>query len=116
MILTDLVLPIRYTESDLISLIGKHMRREPVRSFRILKRSIDARKKPDLKFVITVAVNEALPEPEPDPISEPLLPIDPVCVVGSGPAGLFAAFTLLKHRIPVILLERGKPVEERVKD
>ena len=57
MILTDLVLPIRYTESDLISLIGKHMRREPVRSFRILKRSIDARKKPDLKFVITVAVN-----------------------------------------------------------
>lgn len=38
----------------------------------------------------------------------------PVVVVGSGPAGLFAARTLAGEGVPVILLERGQPVEQRV--
>ena len=40
----------------------------------------------------------------------------PVLVIGSGPAGLFAAYILALRNIPVILLERGAPIEERVKD
>ena len=40
----------------------------------------------------------------------------PVLVIGSGPAGLFAAYVLALRNIPVILLERGAPIEERVKD
>ncbi|MCB9676537.1 MAG: FAD-dependent monooxygenase [Alphaproteobacteria bacterium] len=35
-------------------------------------------------------------------------------VVGAGPAGLFAALWLAESGIPVTLLERGAPVEERV--
>ena len=42
--------------------------------------------------------------------------IKPVVVVGSGPAGLFAAYRLARNAIPVILLERGRPVEQRVAD
>lgn len=39
-----------------------------------------------------------------------------VIVVGSGPAGLFAALTLLERGIKPILLERGKEVSERKVD
>ncbi|MBN2801355.1 MAG: FAD-binding protein [Deltaproteobacteria bacterium] len=38
----------------------------------------------------------------------------PVVVVGSGPAGLFAARTLGDAGVPVVLLERGQAVEQRV--
>lgn len=37
-------------------------------------------------------------------------------VVGCGPAGLFAALTLAAQGAPVLLLERGKPVPERLSD
>jgi hypothetical protein len=37
-------------------------------------------------------------------------------VVGCGPAGLFAALTLAESGVPVLLLERGKPVPERIPD
>jgi len=40
----------------------------------------------------------------------------PVVVVGSGPAGLFAAYTIAARGIPVLLLERGRPIEKRVDD
>jgi hypothetical protein len=39
-----------------------------------------------------------------------------VAVVGSGPAGLFAALTLAEKNIPVLLLERGKEVSARSRD
>jgi uncharacterized FAD-dependent dehydrogenase len=39
-----------------------------------------------------------------------------VAVVGSGPAGLFAALTLAEKRIPVLILERGKEVSARSRD
>jgi len=42
--------------------------------------------------------------------------IKPVVVVGSGPAGLFAAYRLSLVAIPVVLLERGRPVEKRAAD
>lgn len=37
-----------------------------------------------------------------------------VIVVGAGPAGLFAALWLAEAGVPVLLLERGGPVKERV--
>lgn len=39
-----------------------------------------------------------------------------VMVVGSGPAGLFCAYVLAKAGEDVMLIERGKAVEERIKD
>lgn len=39
-----------------------------------------------------------------------------VVVVGAGPAGLFASLQLLEHGIRPIIVERGKPVEERKYD
>ncbi|GAX77266.1 hypothetical protein CEUSTIGMA_g4712.t1 [Chlamydomonas eustigma] len=40
----------------------------------------------------------------------------PVVVVGSGPAGLFAALSVASRGLKVILLERGQPVEQRGRD
>lgn len=42
--------------------------------------------------------------------------INDVVVVGSGPAGLFAAYTLLENGYKVTIIERGKCIEERIKD
>ncbi len=39
-----------------------------------------------------------------------------VIIIGAGPAGLFAALTLLEHGIKPIIYERGKEVSERKKD
>lgn len=53
---------------------------------------------------------------------EPIVRVDnqktfpAVVVVGSGPAGLFAALTLVERGYKPIIIERGKPVEERGKD
>eukprot|EP00884_Botryococcus_braunii_P001466 jgi/Botrbrau1/1131/Bobra.0162s0026.2 len=40
----------------------------------------------------------------------------PVLVVGCGPAGLFAALAMAVRGVPVVLLERGQPVERRGRD
>ena len=39
-----------------------------------------------------------------------------VFIIGSGPAGLFAAITLIQHGIKPIIYERGKNVSERKRD
>ena len=66
MILQDVKVPIRYTEADLLRAAGKagHLKNEKIERIRIVRRSIDARKKPDLFYVMTLAVNE--PEPQAD--------------------------------------------------
>ncbi len=55
-----------------------------------------------------------------DPIIEPgsgkFPQSKPIVVVGSGPAGLFAAYTLVLQGAQVLLLERGRPVEKRISD
>src|SRR5690606_25829075 len=37
-------------------------------------------------------------------------------VIGTGPAGLFAALGLMERQIPTLLLERGKPISPRRRD
>ena len=78
----------------------------------ILRRSIDARRR-DVMVDLVCRIN-----PE-KPVSEgmALMDADPskgqVVIVGSGPAGLFAALTLLEKGIRPIVIERGKEVHSR---
>ncbi len=100
--------------------------------FRVVRKAIDARKKPSVLRVYTVefdvknetdllARKPAHPRLEkvvPLVAPTPFVPSQPrrVLVVGMGPAGLFCALQLARCGHLVTLVERGRPVEERVRD
>lgn len=104
-------------------------------SLSIRRRSVDARQKPEIfySYALDVSVrNEAkvlhrfqgkenrvcrVDEGRyvfPNPGNKPLK--DPVVIVGMGPAGLFCGYALASHGYPVVLLERGRMVEQRQRD
>ena len=98
-----------------------------------VRQSVDARKKTDVHLVFTVDVavegESGILSRVKDPRVGPSAPaaayrfpsvirestIPPV-VVGTGPAGLFAALCLARAGIPPVVLERGQPLERRVPD
>lgn len=108
---------------------------------RLLKRSVDARKKSNVHFIATYRLDMpsnveqqlldraerkapklkglqiSLSRPY-EELSIPCLtaPDHPPVVVGAGPAGLFAAWYLARCGLKPILIEQGAPVEERIKD
>ena len=90
-----------------------------IRSIRIIKRSIDARQR---NVMVNLKLRVYIDE---EPTNEPLIaPIKynnvadkpQAVIVGAGPGGLFAALRLIELGIRPIVLERGKDVQERLKD
>ena len=101
------------------------------KDFSIYRRSVDARHKPDIYFVYSVAVTGDFPNideakqrkygislqnPQQIPKAEiGDLPLTaPPVIVGSGPCGLFAALLLAEEGYNPIILERGGSVKERM--
>ncbi len=128
---TGLKAPLDYTEESLRSLLLKKLSLAPgqLLSFRLVRRSIDARDRAEVHFVLTVDLevrdeagalkrNRGLSRPS-EPVSPPLPPCrmkTRPLVVGAGPAGLFCALTLARAGARPLLIERGKAVEDRTKD
>lgn len=87
-------------------------------ALRVIKRSVDARKK-NIRVNLIVDVisgsNEAIPA------IAPFIPLNvslkqEVIVVGAGPAGLFAALRLIELGLRPVIIERGRDVSSRKKD
>ncbi len=86
--------------------------------YRILRQSVDARRRHSPHFVYTVEISDPgeklqLPTFEIQKISQ--TPSEKPLVIGTGPAGLFAALRLVERGIPCHLFERGSESGERIK-
>ena len=98
-----------------------------LQNVRIIRKGIDARKKPQIKIVYTLSFSA-------DSSVQSRLGTDPslewldeivhqtpqqlqssqrIVIVGSGPAGLFAALRLAEYGVTATIVERGEPVEQR---
>ena len=124
------------TKENLIKKIAHTLRVsvDDIQQMNIVKRSIDARKKPQIILSYTIHFSlknedkiwnrnqkvkglskvKKLPSLW-DSIS-PVNSEEKILVVGSGPAGLFCAYYLALCGLHPIVIERGAPMEERVQD
>lgn len=122
-------------DDNRFNLILKKMKlkKEDIISYKISKQSIDARDKNNIyyvyEFILTIK-NESnylkhnknkdityYEEKKDNFIRTGTRKLtNNIVVVGSGPAGLFATYNLLLNGYKVTLIERGKRIEERIKD
>lgn len=113
--LSDIKLSLGQSEKELYALAQKKLKGK-VGYFRILKKSLDARDKKNIRYIYTIEFSKE-DRKQTEKVLEKLpknkIPQHPVAVVGSGPAGLFCALRLLARGIKPLIIERGAPVEER---
>lgn len=86
--------------------------------YKILKRSIDARRKPvTVNLKVEAYLNgENIPEEIASNNYQNVEDAPTAIIVGFGPAGMFAALKLIERGIKPIVLERGKDVRSRRRD
>lgn len=134
--INQIKLQIPHTEEKLRQKIVKllRIRDNELLSYKILKKSLDARRKPDLYYIYNVeaevkqesAVKKKVKnhnitfrgpakEYRCQPSGTVTLEHRPV-IIGTGPAGLFCGYQLALHGYRPILLERGADVDERIRD
>jgi len=128
--INQLKLPLDYGKRPLKYYAAKTLKlpENEIISVKLARRSVDARDKAKVHFTVTLDVEIArtlrtLPagcvEKE-APVPRALPPLRKLTsrplVVGLGPAGLFAGLTLAKLGLAPIVIERGRPVDERAKD
>ena len=127
--------PLVHSEQDILHKTAKILRVAPekIQSWQIIKKSVDARKKPEIRVIYSVdvcvesekRVLAACKSGQVDKVTikpyefpkegQERLDYRPI-IIGTGPAGLFCGYQLAKNGYRPLILERGKCVEERMKD
>ncbi|MCM1298071.1 MAG: hypothetical protein NC228_00770 [[Eubacterium] siraeum] len=125
----NLSLPLNYGEEDLKAAAAKKLKADPaaIKSLTVLKKSLDARKKSDIHYIFSVALDISDPRKYlKNKAAESYMPSAPAAVprsrlkerpviVGFGPAGMFAALILAQSGARPIVLERGQDADTRKK-
>lgn len=138
-VIRNIKIPVESKKEQLDKRITNILRLKEVPDYEILKRSIDARKKPDIFYVYHIGVslenNEVekqvvnhvnnnnvmltsrndyqLPNTDNDASKVRSMMHHPL-IIGAGPAGLFCGYILAKCGYDPVIVERGSKVEERV--
>lgn len=120
-------------DDDILSSIANKLKikKDNIISFDIIKESIDSRRKPNIFLIYEVDVilkDESIiydrlsndifisKKEEYKYIPKGNIKIKRPIIIGAGPAGLFAAYNLAINNYKPIVIERGKKVEDRIKD
>ncbi len=114
------VLPRQQEDLDYIlelALAKQNLRRESLSEWRIRKRSIDARRRPikvnlQIEMWLKGEKREVIPPFVPQNVHD----AKRIAIIGSGPAGLYAALRAVEAGLKPIVFERGKDVRERRRD
>lgn len=132
--INQLKLPVGHSKSDLKQAVLHllHISEEELLGFQIFRRSVDARKKPQIFYVYTIDVKTLREEKLLKRLKNKVQKITPTryetpahgaeslhhrpVIIGAGPAGLFCAYLLAREGYRPVLLERGASVEERMQD
>lgn len=140
-VIRNIKIPVDSKASRLEDQIIKRLRLKQLPQYKILKRSIDARKKPDIFYIYQVGIfleneneeNKTIKKINDNNIMltkevryqfiDDHLKVNPglnntmlhhPLIIGAGPAGLFCAYVLAKCGYAPVIAERGLMVEDRI--
>ncbi|MFI5220687.1 MAG: NAD(P)/FAD-dependent oxidoreductase [Bacteroidia bacterium] len=103
-----------FDETATLISVAKKSGFSEISGIKILRKSLDARRKPiHFNLQVELFVNENPPNENFDFDFKNVSNSPHAVIIGAGPAGLFAALKLLEKGIKPILFERGKNVRER---
>ena len=123
-LIKNVVVPIS-KEIELKKALSNKLRTKSIENFKIIRRSIDARKKNNLKFNYTILAelpSKTLKHPDvleyqnPKPYiqTQRKLSSENPFIIGAGPAGLFAALSLVEKGFSPYIFDRGDKLEMRI--
>ena len=99
---------------------GMNCAEERLGKYRVVRKNLDARKRQVMavwRIEVAAEHGDLPPDQPPHVVFEPVKDdAESVYIIGAGPAGLFAALSLIQQGIRPIVLERGQPVRQRRRD
>jgi len=122
---------LRHKIAEILGVSAEH-----IRGIKVVRKSLDARRKNRVHFVYSLEISlppeeeekvlqktnqnvraqKVLVKPPQVPAFIKEKPKYRPLIVGTGPAGLFAALKLTESGLPPLIIERGKEIAERIKD
>lgn len=127
--LDNISLPITFNKDKIKEICAKNLKisSKNIKNIEIIKLSLDARRKNNIKYVATLGVEldnnlenkfqnlKFELDRTPLEYQQKSLSLPPV-IIGFGPSGIFAGLALARMGLKPIIIEQGKSVEERQKD